>query len=107
VSRPQAGGVTQAGGTYVPAHPASSEGRAPTVTVKRGAVIRLRVTGMPAETSLTARVVISGNTVVLGQVKTTKKGKAKLPTFSLSVPGTYVVTVSGAGSDRYVKVVVN
>ncbi|MEI6362747.1 MAG: peroxidase family protein [Actinomycetes bacterium] len=105
-SKPHRGTVQQSSGPYVAAHPNGAKSSAPTIKVKPGAVIRLRVTGMPAHAKLSARVEISGNTVNLGDVVTKKKGKAKLPTFSLSVPGTYVVTVSGAGGDRYVKVVV-
>jgi Ca2+-binding RTX toxin-like protein len=106
VSRPQGATVQREAGPFVATRPVAKKAKAPTVKVKPGAVIRLRVTGMPATTSLTARVGISGNNVTLGTVTTKKKGKAKLPTFSLSVAGTYVVTVSGGGQDSYVKVIV-
>jgi hypothetical protein len=99
--------VQREAGPFVATRPVAKKAKAPTVKVKPGAVIRLRVTGMPAATSLTARVGISGNNVTLGTVTTKKKGKAKLPTFSLSVAGTYVVTVSGGGQDSYVKVIVD
>ena len=105
-SRPQKATAQQAAGKYVAAHPMTAKGKAPAIKVKPGAVVLLQVTGMPAKAKLTARVNISGNRVMLGTVTTKKKGKAKLPAFSLSAPGTYVVTVTGSGSDSYVKVVV-
>jgi len=85
---------------------AKKEGKAPSVTISVAQLVQLRVKGLPPTSQAKIRLVIDGHPAKLGKVITDSAGKATLPEFSLSDPGTYLVSISTGPGTRFVKVVV-
>ena len=80
---------------------------APTVGVQLGKAVTLKLRGLPKGKVLTVKVRSASPWMSLGKVRTTKKGLATLPTFTVTKAGTYNVQLTTAkGVKYYVKVVV-
>jgi phosphodiesterase/alkaline phosphatase D-like protein len=86
--------------------PTKRIGAAPSVPAQAGQVVKVKATGLPKSTMVTVRVKIDGSWVVIGKVRTTKKGIATLPPFLVAKAGTYPVEITGPNGYRsFVKVV--
>ena len=80
---------------------------APTVGVQLGKAVTLKLRGLPKGKVLTVKVRSASPWMSLGKVRTTKKGLATLPTFTVTKAGTYNVQLTTAkGVEYHVKVVV-
>ena len=80
---------------------------APTVGVQIGKAVTLKLRGLPKAKVLKVKVRSGSPWKSLGKVKTTKKGRATLPTFTVTKAGTYNIQLTTAkGVKYYVKVVV-
>ena len=77
--------------------PTPSARRAPAVTAPTGTALRVRVSGLPARTLLTARVRVDGRYVTLGRARSTTAGTALLPAFTAPRSGTYLIRLTPSG----------
>ena len=86
--------------------PAKRIGAAPSAPAKAGQVVTVKATGLPKSTLVTVRAKIDGQWVVIGKVRTNKKGVATLPPFLAAKAGAYPVEITGPnGYKSFVKVV--
>jgi hypothetical protein len=86
--------------------PARTAKAAPAVRVTVDVPTRVRVTGLPRSTKATAQARVDGRYVRVGTVRTTTTGRALLPAFTPTEPGTYLVRLTPTGTrPLYLKVV--
>ena len=102
---PQAGSVVVTLG--VPRRVGVNGATAPSVQAKVGQSVILNLRGLPKKATMVVRVRIDGTWVTIGQVRTTKFGRATTPAFMVSKAGPFNVQLtSSAGKKFYVKVIV-
>lgn len=78
--------------------PARAAARAPTITARPDAVLRIQVSRLPARATTTVRIRIDGRYVTLGTVRATAAGRAVLPAFLSTEPGTFLIRLTPAGA---------
>ena len=107
VSVPSAATATVAAATLVAKKPGTKLAKATTVKASAGQTITVKVNrGLPKKKLVTVRVKMDGKWVLLGKVRTTKKGGATLPPFFAAKAGNYPIKITSKGAKaRYIKVV--
>ena len=92
----------------VTGNPSKRPATAPAVSAKVGQAVTLKLKGLPKKSALSVKVKVNGAWTILGVVKTSKIGRATLPTFRVDKAGTYPIQMATAkGVKYYVKVIVS
>ena len=88
--------------------PSKKLAKAPSVSTQAGKAVSLKLSGLPKKTTLGVKVKQGNTTTALGKVRTTKAGRATVPTFTVDKPGAYTIQLTTAGGTKYfVKVIVS
>jgi hypothetical protein len=103
--RPTAAQVAKAKRVTVAMRPAATPGRAPVVKVPAKRAVILRLKGLTAQALYITDVKLAGTWVSLGSSRANWGGVARLPAFTATSPGTYLLRLTAIGqSATFLKV---